>query len=134
MTMDFETNSAGKQEVMVSGLDGRPLIGRIWFGRTRKELADEYLKYNYENGVLEIEKKPGNLGVQLFRKIKGDVAEFTVISYWSSMEAMEAMHDYSGDVRRVAHLEKDPDYLLELPEFVEVTELHANDWQLSTKA
>lgn len=132
--MDFETNSAGKLEVMVSGLDGRPLIGRIWFGRTRKELADEYLKYNYENGVLEIEKKPGNLGVQLFRKIKGDVAEFTVISYWSSMEAMEAMHDDSGDVRRVAHLEKDPGYLLELPEFVEVTELHANDWQLSTKA
>jgi heme-degrading monooxygenase HmoA len=132
--MDFETNSAGKLEVMVSGLDGRPLIGRIWFGRTRKELAEEYLNYNYENGVLEIEKKPGNLGVQLFRKIKGDVAEFTVISYWSSMEAMEAMHDDSGDVRRVAHLEKDPDYLLELPEFVEVTELHANDWQLSTKA
>jgi heme-degrading monooxygenase HmoA len=134
MTMDFETNSAGKQEVMVSGLDGRPLIGRIWFGRTRKELADEYLKYNYENGVLEIEKKPGNLGVQLLRKIKGDVAEFTVISYWSSMEAMEAMHDDSGDVRRVWHLEKDPDYLLELPELVEVTELHANDWQLSTRA
>ena len=132
--MDFETNSAGKQEVMVSGLDGRPLIGRIWFGRTRKELADEYLKYNYENGVLEIEKKPGNLGVQLFRKIKGDVAEFTVISYWSSMEAMEAMHDDRGDVRRVWHLEKDPDYLLELPELVEVTELHANDWQLSTRA
>jgi heme-degrading monooxygenase HmoA len=134
MSMDFETNSAGKQEVMVSGLDGRPLIGRIWFGRTRKELADEYLKYNYENGVLEIEKKPGNLGVQLFRKIKADVAEFTVISYWSSMEAMEAMHDDSGDVRRVWHLEKDPDYLLELPELVEVTELHANDWQLSTRA
>jgi hypothetical protein len=62
------------------------------------------------------------------------VAEFTVISYWSSMEAMEAMYDDSGDVRRVWHLEKDPDYLLELPEFVEVTELHANDWQLSTKA
>jgi heme-degrading monooxygenase HmoA len=134
MTIDFETNSAGKLEVMVSGLDGRPLIGRIWFGRTRKELADEYLKYNYENGVLEIEKKPGNLGVQLFRKINADVAEFTVISYWSSMEAMEAMHDDSGDVRRVVHLEKDPHYLLELPEFVEVTELHANDWQLSTKA
>jgi hypothetical protein len=31
----------------------------------------------------------------------------------------------------VVHLEKDPDYLLELPEFVEVSELYANDWQLS---
>jgi hypothetical protein len=28
------------------------------------------------------------------------------------------------------HLQKDPEYLLEIPEFVEITELHANDWQL----
>jgi heme-degrading monooxygenase HmoA len=134
MKMDLEPNTAGKHEVLASGSHGKPLIGRIWFGRSPKELADEYLTYNYENGVLEIEKKPGNLGVQQFRKIKGDVAEFTVISYWSSMEAMEAMHNDPGDVRRVVHLEKDPDFLLELPEFVEVTELHVNDWQLSARS
>jgi heme-degrading monooxygenase HmoA len=127
MKVDFETNTAGKQEVLASGSRGRMLIARTWFGRTRKEFADEYLRYNYENGVLEIEKKPGCLGMQQFRKIRSDVAEFTTISYWSSMEAMEAAH---GDVRRPAHLEKDPDYLLELPESVEVSELHVNDWQL----
>lgn len=97
---------------------------RTWFGRTRREFADEYLRYNYENGVLEVEKKPGCLGMQQFREIKGDVAEFTTISYWSSMEAMEAAH---GVDRRPSHLEKDPDYLLELPEFVGVSELHVND-------
>ena len=128
--MDFETNTAGKQEVLASGSRGRMLIARTWFGRTRKEFADEYLRYNYENGVLEIEKKPGCLGMQQFRKIRGDVAEFTTISYWSSMEAMEAAH---GDVRRPTHLEKDPDYLLELPESVEVSELHVNDWQLGAR-
>jgi hypothetical protein len=62
--------------------------------------------------------------MQQFRKIRGDVAEFTTISYWDSMETMEAAH---GDARRVSHLEKDPDYLLELPESVEVSELHVND-------
>ena len=129
--MALETNPAGKHEILVSGARGKPLVARTWFGRTRKEHADEYLKYNYENGVLEIEKKPGNLGVQQFRKMNGDVAEFTVISYWSSMEAMEAAH---GDVRRPAHLEKDPDYLLELPESVEVSELHVNDWQLGARS
>ena len=136
--MDLETNAAGKQEVLASGSYGKPIIARIWFGRTRKEHADDYLKYNYENGVLEVEKKPGCLGMQQFRQIRGDVAEFTTISYWASMEAMEAMHGNDGgsdggDVRRVAHLEKDPYYLLELPEFVEVSELHANDWQLSAQ-
>jgi heme-degrading monooxygenase HmoA len=134
MKLDLETNTAGKQEIIASGSHGRPLVGRIWFGRTRKELADEYLEYNYENGVLEIEKKPGNLGVQQFRRIRGDVAEFTVISYWSSMGAMEAMHSDPGDVRRVVHLDKDPDYLLELPHLVEVTELHVNDWQLTARS
>ena len=127
--MDLETNSAGKQEILASGVHGRMLVARTWFGRTRKEVADEYLRYNYENGVLEVEKKPGCLGMQQFRKMHGDVAEFTTISYWSSMEAMEAAH--SGDLRP-SHLEKDSDYLLELPESVEVSELHVNDWQLST--
>ena len=110
--MDLETNAAGKQEVLASGARGKPLVARIWFGRTRRELADVYLRYNYENGVLEVEKKPGCVGMQQFRQIRGDVAEFTTISYWESMEAMEAAH---GDLRRPTHLEKYPDYLLELP-------------------
>jgi hypothetical protein len=29
------------------------------------------------------------------------------------------------------HLEKDEEYLLELPEYVEVSELHVNDWLVS---
>jgi hypothetical protein len=78
--MDLETNAAGKQEVLVSGSRGKPLVARTWFGRTRKELADDYLRYNYENGVLEVEKKPGCLGMQQFRLIRGDVAEFTTVS------------------------------------------------------
>ena len=129
--MDLKTNAAGKQEILASGSQAKPIVARTWFGRTRREQADEYLKYNYENGVLEVEKKPGCLGMQQFWQLRSDVAEFTTISYWTSMEAMEAMHDGDGDVRRVVHLEKDPDYLLELPEFVEVSELYTNDWQLS---
>ncbi len=129
--MNLKTNAAGKQEVLASGSRGKPLVARTWFGRTRKDFADEYLRYNYENGVLEVEKKPGCLGMQQFRKIKGDVAEFTTISYWESEEAMEAAH---GNGRRPTHLEKDPDYLLELPESVEVSELHVNDWQLGASS
>ena len=59
----------------------------------------------------------------------GPDAEFTTISYWSSMEAMEAAH---GESLIPTHLEKDEEYLLELPESVEVSELHVNDWQLNT--
>ena len=52
--MDLETNAAGKQEILASGSQGKPIVARTWFGRTRREQADEYLKYNYENGVLEV--------------------------------------------------------------------------------
>jgi hypothetical protein len=123
--LNLETNSAGKQEVLASGTHGRILVARTWFGRTRRELADEYLRYNYENGLLEVEKEPGCLGMQQFRKIRGDVAEFTTISYW---EAMETAH---GEDLRPTHLEKDEEYLLELPEYVEVSELYVNDWLVS---
>jgi hypothetical protein len=126
----FAINHAGKHELIVPALGGRPLIGRIWTGRTRREVADEYLEYNYRHGVLEIERKPGNVGAQSFRRIVGDIAEFTTISYWESMESMQAMHGDRGDVRRVSHLPRDPEYPLELPEFVTLTELHANDWRL----
>ena len=130
--MQFKRTRSGKREILASGSCAQPLIGRIWTGRTRAEVADEYLKYLYEEGVLPVEAKPGCLGMQLFRRIKDDVAEFTTISYWRSMEDMQQMHADGGDLLRVAHLDKDPDYLLELPEFVEITELHANDWELES--
>jgi hypothetical protein len=45
MEMNLETNAAGKQEVLASGSRGKPLVARTWFGRTRREFADEYLRY-----------------------------------------------------------------------------------------
>lgn len=127
--MELGTNVAGKREIFAS--HGNPIVARTWFGRTRAEHADEYLRYNYEHGVLEIEKKPGCLGMQQFREIKGGVAEFTTISYWSYVGAMEAAH---GEGRRPSHLERDAEYLLELPDSVEVSELHVNDWLLDAGA
>ena len=122
-----------KQAIQVSGRSGRTLIGRIWRGCTEAERADEYQAYLYPEGVLTLEVKPGCVGVQMFRRIKGEIAEFTVISYWESMDAMQAMHSDGGNVLRVAHLKRDWEFLLELPEFVELTELHVNDWQMPSK-
>ena len=41
---------------------------------------------------------------------------------------MRAMHADDGDPLRVAPLPRDQDYLLELPETVEVAELFVNAW------
>ena len=94
----------------------RPTIARIWCGRTRREKADEYEDYLYENGVQKLARVA--LGVQQFREDREDESEFVTISYWESVEAMSR---YAGaDPHKIHHLERDAEFLIELPESVQV--------------
>ena len=94
----------------------RPQIARIWRGRVARSRADEYEKYLYENGIRPLEEKA--LGVQLFREDRDDESEFVTVSYWESVEAMAR---FTGtDPRRIHHLERDAEFLIELPESVQV--------------
>ena len=94
----------------------RPTIARIWRGRTRRERADEYQAYNFEVGIKPLIAKA--LGVQTFREDRESETEFVVISYWESVEAMSRFT--GGDPRQIHHLERDEEYLIELPESVQV--------------
>lgn len=95
----------------------KPRVARIWQGRTRESVADEYMAYLYEEGVKKIRATQGNLGVQVFRQVSGGVATFWTISYWSSRDEIRA---YAGDdIERPHHLPRDAEYLLELPESVQ---------------
>jgi heme-degrading monooxygenase HmoA len=94
-------------------------IVRIWRGRTRRERADEYEAYNYEAGIKPLIEKA--LGVQTFRQDRVEETEFMTISYWESIEAMRA---FAGDdPTAVHHLERDPEFLIELPKQVQVFRL-----------
>ncbi len=64
------------------------VIARIWHGRTKTAKADEYYKYLKDAGITKIQSIPGNRGVQVLRRSQGDVTEFTVISYWDSLDAI----------------------------------------------
>jgi hypothetical protein len=100
----------------------RPAIARIWRGRTPAARADEYARYLYEHGIRPLEEKA--LGVQLLREDRPDESEFVTISYWESVEAMSR---FAGpDPRRIHHLERDPEFLIELPSGVQVLELVAS--------
>jgi hypothetical protein len=94
-------------------------IARIWRGRTRRDLADEYEHYNYEEGIKPLIEKAS--AVQTFRRDGKTESEFMTISFWDSMESMKA---FSGDdPTRIHHLPRDEEYLVELPESVEILEL-----------
>ncbi|HYZ34603.1 MAG TPA: hypothetical protein VE684_20255 [Crenalkalicoccus sp.] len=96
-----------------------PRIVRIWRGRTRRERADEYEAYLYEVGIKPLIEKA--LGVQNLREDRGGETEFVTISYWASVEDMAA---FTGrDPMAIHHLPRDPEFLIELPEGVQVLRL-----------
>jgi heme-degrading monooxygenase HmoA len=97
----------------------RPSIARIWRGRTSRERADEYEAYNYEAGIKPLIGKA--LGLQTLREDRESETEFMTISYWESVEAMSAFT--GGDPTTIHHLDRDPEFLIELPQRVQILRL-----------
>lgn len=104
---------------MSASTSRQPAIARIWRGRTRRDRADEYEAYNYESGIKPLIEKA--MGVQTFREDRADETEFMTISYWESVEAMGRFT--GGDPAKIHHLERDEEFLIELPKQVQVLRL-----------
>ncbi len=100
----------------------KPTIARIWRGRTTRAKADEYAAYLYEVGIKPLEEKA--LAVQQLREDRVGESEFVTISYWESVEAMSR---FAGpDPKRIHHLPRDQEFLIELPESVQVLRITAS--------
>ena len=97
----------------------RPTIARIWRGRVRRERVDEYEVYNYEVGIKPLIEKA--LGVQTFREDREHESEFMTISYWEDIPSMSRFT--GGDPTRIHHLDRDAEFLIELPKSVQVLRL-----------
>ncbi|WNJ90717.1 hypothetical protein [Bosea sp. 685] len=108
---------------MLDGNGGKvATIARIWRGRTLAEKADEYAVYLREVGVPPLLEHA--LGAQMFREDRATESEFLTISYWESVEAMSR---FAGpDPRKIHHLPRDEEFLIELPEGVQVLEIALN--------
>jgi len=104
---------------MQQDVPSKARIVRIWRGRTRPELADEYERYNYEVGVKPLQEKA--LAVMSLREDREHDTEFVTVSFWESSEAMSRFT--GGDPHRIHHLPRDPEFLIELPEAVQVLRL-----------
>jgi heme-degrading monooxygenase HmoA len=111
-----------REESLMSDVGKSSAVIRIWRGRTRPELADEYEAYNYEVGIKPLIDKA--MGVQTFREDRDGETEFMTISYWESREAMSS---FTGDdPTRIHHLERDAEFLIELPTSVQVLNLRTS--------
>jgi heme-degrading monooxygenase HmoA len=92
-----------------------PRFARIWRGRTTRDKADEYERYWLETGIGPLIAK-GALSVQMLREDRANETEFVTISWWTDIEAMAP----GDDPYRAHHLQRDRDFLLELPERVQI--------------
>ena len=97
----------------------QPSFARIWRGRTTRARADAYEAYLLEAGIEPLLAKA--LGAQAFREDQAQETEFVTISYWASLEDMTTFT--GGEPWAVHHLERDPEFLLELPAAVQVLRL-----------
>lgn len=64
------------------------MIVRTWRGATRAADAERYLEYLERTGLSEYRATPGNRGALALRRIDGDRAEFLLITFWDSDEAV----------------------------------------------
>jgi hypothetical protein len=106
----------------MSDQEKQPTIARIWRGRTHRDRADEYEAYNFEAGIKPLIEKA--LGVQTLREDRGDETEFVTISYWESFQAMSKFT--GGDPGKIHHLPRDPEFLIEMPDKVQVLRIYGS--------
>lgn len=85
-------------------------VARMWHGRVPTAKAEEYTTYITEAGLKKIRKIEGNLGLQMFRRTENNVAEFCVISYWKSCDAICAFA--GNDIEKASFLPRDREYLI----------------------
>ena len=86
------------------------MIARIWSGVTSADRADEYYSYIEATGVPGLTKTPGNHGVYVLRHLSGDEAHFTIISFWDSLEQIEAFA--GADISQARLYPDDRDFLI----------------------
>jgi heme-degrading monooxygenase HmoA len=86
------------------------MIARIWRGITPAAKADAYFIYLQATGLKEYCSIEGNRGVQVLRRIEGERAEFLLISFWDSYDAIRK---FAGDDFETAvYYPEDKDFLL----------------------
>jgi heme-degrading monooxygenase HmoA len=87
------------------------MIARVWHGVTEASKGDEYVEFLKRSGVPDYQSTPGNRGVYILRRLDGGKADFLLITFWDSLEAIK---DFAGeDVTKAKYYPEDANFLLE---------------------
>ncbi len=99
------------------------IITRIWHGTTAAHHAEVYLQYLQESGIADYKSTPGNLGVQVLRRLDGEVCHFWTVTRWDSYRSIQG---FAGEqYEQARYYPEDARYLLEF----EPTVLHCETFE-----
>lgn len=87
------------------------MIARVWHGLTREADAAAYLWHVETKGFPSYRNALGNRGALVLRRLSNGVAEFLVISFWESWDAIRSFVG-SDDVNQAIYFPEDRAYLL----------------------
>ena len=87
------------------------MIARVWKGRTTVANAEAYGAFLQRTAYPDYGGVEGNRGWLLLRREEAGTVEFTLVSFW---ESMDAVHRYAGaDAARPKYYPEDKACLLE---------------------
>jgi heme-degrading monooxygenase HmoA len=75
------------------------MIARLWSARTTPENWPAYERHFTESVIPELRKVKGYVASNLLKRVVGAEVEITVISFWHSLEAIDA---FAGSDREAA--------------------------------
>ncbi len=93
------------------------MIARVWRGRVRSGMLDEYRAYIARTGLADYRATPGNQGAWMFTRERDGYGEVMTLSLWEGEASIAA---FAGeDVTRARYYPEDRRFLLDFPERVE---------------
>ena len=93
------------------------MIARTWRGFTTAADAEAYLEYLHRTGLAEYRATVGNRGVMALRRVRGERAEFLLLTLWESPEAVQRFA--GAEPCRAVFYPEDARYLVEADEHVD---------------
>ena len=93
------------------------MIARIWRGRVRSGMLEEYRPYIAHTGLADYRGTAGNRGAYMFTCERDGFGEVITLSLWDDLDAIRA---FAGDdVTRARYYAEDERFLLDFPERVD---------------
>ncbi|MGB0982798.1 MAG: antibiotic biosynthesis monooxygenase [Saprospiraceae bacterium] len=92
------------------------MIARIWHGITKVTDYEAYTNFMKEKAIPDYESTEGFVKLSFLRRVEGDIAHFTLITYWKNLEVIK---NFAGnDYETPKYYPKDGQYLLEFEDKV----------------